>query len=225
MTSTQAADLTMPKRTPSSRRWLAEHFADPFVQRAQQEGYRSRAVYKLIELDRTLNLLRPGLRVVELGAAPGGWTQYLVERLGLARAGGAPARGRLVASDVLPMDPIAGAEIVTGDFTDDAVLDRILVALDGAADLVLSDMAPNMSGNDAIDLPRALYLNELTLDLAREVLKPGGHLLLKLFQGEGSDAFLREVRRSFGRVRVRKPEASRARSREVYVFAENLRSR
>ncbi|MFN4263595.1 MAG: RlmE family RNA methyltransferase [Thioalkalivibrionaceae bacterium] len=213
----------MPKRTNSSRRWLSEHFSDPYVLRAQQEGYRSRAVYKLIELDQTLKLVRPGLSVVELGAAPGGWTQYLADRLRLS--GSARSKSRLIASDILEMDPLEGVDIVTGDFTEQAVLDRILSLLEGPADLVLSDMAPNLTGTDAIDLPRSLYLNELALELARDILKPGGQLLLKLFQGEGSDVFLQEIRRHFSKVRVRKPEASRSRSREVYVFAENLRRR
>ncbi|WP_018934758.1 23S rRNA (uridine(2552)-2'-O)-methyltransferase RlmE [Thioalkalivibrio sp. ALJ24] len=206
----------MPKRSRSSQRWLKEHFDDPYVQRAQQEGYRGRAVYKLEELDQRDRLLRPGMRVVDLGAAPGGWTQYAAGRIG--------RKGVLVASDILPMDPVPGAEIVTGDFREDEVLERILETLGGeGADLVLSDMAPNLTGTDAVDQPRSIHLCELALELALRVLKPNGAFLVKLFQGEGSDAFLAEVRRSFAQVKVRKPKASRPRSREVYVLARNPR--
>jgi 23S rRNA (uridine2552-2'-O)-methyltransferase len=206
----------MPKRSKSSQRWLKEHFDDPWVARAQQEGYRSRAVYKLMEIDRRDRLLRPGMRVLDLGAAPGGWTQYAAERVGRT--------GRVVATDILPMDPIPGAETVIGDFREQAVLDAILACLGGEpADLVLSDMAPNLSGTGAVDQPRAIYLCELALELALQVLKPDGVFLVKVFQGEGSDAYLQEVRRSFGRVSVRKPEASRPRSREVYLLAQGPR--
>jgi 23S rRNA (uridine2552-2'-O)-methyltransferase len=206
----------MAKRSKSSQRWLREHFDDPFVARAQQEGYRSRAVYKLTEIDRRDQLLRPGLRVVDLGAAPGGWSQYAAERVGPS--------GRVVASDILAMEPIPGVEIVTGDFHEESVLSAILEQLGGEmADLVLSDIAPNLSGTDAIDQPRAMHLCELALDLAVRVLKPNGVFLVKLFQGQGSDEFMRELRRRFARVVVRKPEASRPRSREVYVLARGLR--
>jgi 23S rRNA (uridine2552-2'-O)-methyltransferase len=206
----------MAKRSKSSQRWLREHFDDPFVARAQQEGYRSRAVYKLTEIDRRDQLLRPGLRVVDLGAAPGGWSQYAAERVGPS--------GRVVASDILAMEPIPGVEIVTGDFHQESVLSAILEQLGGEmADLVLSDIAPNLSGTDAIDQPRAMHLCELALDLAVRVLKPNGVFLVKLFQGQGSDEFMRELRRRFARVVVRKPEASRPRSREVYVLARGLR--
>ncbi len=206
----------MAKRSKSSQRWLREHFDDPFVARAQQEGYRSRAVYKLTEIDQRDHLLRPGLRVVDLGAAPGGWSQYAAERVGRS--------GCVVASDILPMDPIPGVDIVTGDFHEESVLNSILARLgDEPADLVLSDIAPNLSGTDAVDQPRAMYLCELALDLAVRVLKPNGAFLVKLFQGQGSDEFLREVRTRFVRVVVRKPSASRPRSREVYVLARGLR--
>jgi 23S rRNA (uridine2552-2'-O)-methyltransferase len=206
----------MAKRSKSSQRWLREHFDDPFVARAQQEGYRSRAVYKLAEIDRRDQLLSPGMRVVDLGAAPGGWSQYAMERVGRS--------GRVVASDILPMDPVPGVDIVTGDFHEESVLAAILAQLGGEpADLVLSDIAPNLSGTDAVDQPRAIYLCELALDLAVRVLKPNGAFLVKLFQGQGSDEFLREVRKRFSRVVVRKPEASRPRSREVYVLARGLR--
>ena len=206
----------MAKRSKSSQRWLREHFDDPFVARAQQEGYRSRAVYKLAEIDRRDQLLWPGMRVVDLGAAPGGWSQYAMERVGRS--------GRVVASDILPMDPVPGVDIVTGDFHETSVLDAILAQLGGErADLVLSDIAPNLSGTDAVDQPRAIYLCELALDLALRVLKPNGAFLVKLFQGQGSDEFLREMRKRFSSVVVRKPQASRPRSREVYVLARGLR--
>ena len=206
----------MAKRSKSSQRWLREHFNDPFVVRAQQEGYRSRAVYKLAEIDRRDQLLRPGMRVVDLGAAPGGWSQYAMERVGRS--------GHVVASDILPMDPVPGVDIVTGDFHETSVLDAILAQLGGErADLVLSDIAPNLSGTDAVDQPRAIYLCELALDLALRVLKPNGAFLVKLFQGQGSDEFLREMRKRFSSVVVRKPQASRPRSREVYVLARGLR--
>ncbi len=206
----------MPKRSRSSQRWLKEHFDDPYVQRAQQEGYRGRAVYKLQEIDERDRLLKPGMRVVDLGAAPGGWTQYAARKIG--------RKGVLVASDILPMDPVPGAEIVIGDFREDAVLDAILASLgDEGADLVLSDMAPNLTGTDAVDLPRSIHLCELALDLAMRVLNPQGAFLVKLFQGEGSDAYLAEVRRRFRTVKVRKPKASRPRSREVYVLARGPR--
>ncbi|AGA34769.1 Cell division protein FtsJ / Ribosomal RNA large subunit methyltransferase E [Thioalkalivibrio nitratireducens DSM 14787] len=206
----------MPKRSKSSQRWLKEHFDDRFVTRAQQEGYRSRAVFKLEEIDRRERLLRRGLRVVDLGAAPGGWSQYAADRVG--------PTGRVVASDILSMDPIPGVDIVTGDFREQAVLEGILAALgDERADLVLSDMAPNLSGTDAVDQPRAIHLCELALDLALRVLKPNGAFLVKLFQGQGSDEYLRELRLRFRRVAVRKPQASRPRSREVYVLARELR--
>lgn len=206
----------MAKRTKSSQRWLQEHFDDPYVTRAQNEGYRSRAVYKLIELDRRDRLFLPGMRIVDLGAAPGGWSQYAAARVG--------RHGFVVASDILPMDPIPGVEIVNGDFREEAVLRAIMERLgDAPADLVISDMAPNLSGTDAVDQPRAMYLCELAVDLALRILKPGGAFLVKVFQGEGSDEFLRQLRGRFRRVAVRKPEASRPRSREVYVLARELR--
>ncbi|WP_019626322.1 23S rRNA (uridine(2552)-2'-O)-methyltransferase RlmE [Thioalkalivibrio sp. ALJT] len=206
----------MPKRSRSSQRWLKEHFDDPYVQRAQQEGYRGRAVYKLQELDERDRLLKPGMRVVDLGAAPGGWTQYAAQKIG--------RKGVLVATDILAMDPVSGAEVVTGDFREDAVLEAILEALgEESADLVLSDMAPNLTGTDAVDQPRSIHLCELALDLATRILNPGGAFLVKLFQGEGSDAYLAEVRRRFKSVKVRKPRASRPRSREVYVLAREPR--
>lgn len=182
------------------------------MRRAQAAGYRGRAVYKLIEIDRRDRLLRPGMRVVDLGAAPGSWSQYAAERVG--------PDGAVVACDVLPMDPLAGVTIVRGDLHADDTLEAVLAALGGAgADLVLSDMAPNLSGVSSVDQPAAIALAELAHDLAVRVLGPGGALLVKLFQGEGSEAFVRALGADFGAVRVRKPGASRDRSREVYVLA------
>lgn len=206
----------MTKRSKSSARWLAEHFSDEFVQRAQREGWRSRAAFKLEELDQRDRLIKPGMTVIDLGAAPGGWAQYAVRQVG--------RKGRVLALDILPMEPLAGVEFLQGDFTEQAVLDAVVDRLDGAtADLVISDMAPNISGENAVDQPRAMYLAELALDLAGRVLKPGGNLLLKAFQGEGFDAFLKDLKARFASVAVRKPKASRARSREVYLLARNHR--
>ena len=199
-------------RSKSSRRWLAEHRDDPYARQARQEGYRGRAVYKLIELDEKDRLLRPGLQVVDLGAAPGSWSQYAARRVG--------PEGRVVASDILAIEPIEGVEFVRGDFREDEVLEALRRALGGRpAGLVMSDMAPNMSGVDSVDQPASMALTELAHALAVEVLESGGSLLAKMFQGEGSDAFLRDLRRDFASVRVRKPRASRDRSREVYVVA------
>ena len=199
-------------RSRSSRRWLREHFDDPYTRRARAEGYRGRAAYKLIELDEKHGLLRPGMRVVDLGAAPGAWSQRAAARVGEA--------GTVVASDVLPMDPVPGVTFVQGDFHEPEVLERLLAALgDAPADLVMSDMAPNMSGMDAVDQPASMALAELAHDLAVRVLKPGGTLLTKMFQGEGSDAFVAALRADFRSVRIRKPRASRDRSRETYVMA------
>ncbi len=201
-------------RSKSSGRWLREHFDDPYVKRAQQEGYRSRAVYKLEEIDRRDRLFRPGMTVVDLGAAPGGWSQYARRSIG--------DKGRVVALDILPMDPIPGVEFLQGDFREQEVLDRLLDTLGGEpADLVISDMAPNISGVNSVDQARAMYLVELAVDLAKQILKPGGDLLLKIFQGEGFEPVLADLRRSFRSVAIRKPKASRPRSREVYALARN----
>ncbi|WML89976.1 23S rRNA (uridine(2552)-2'-O)-methyltransferase RlmE [Thiothrix lacustris] len=202
-------------RSKSSQRWLGEHFSDEYVKKSQQEGYRSRAVYKLQEIQERDRILYPGMKVVDLGAAPGGWSQYATKLIG--------SKGRIVASDILPLDPLPFVEFVLGDFRDEAVLTEILNLLGGErADLVISDMAPNMSGVDAVDQPRAVHLCELALDMVRQVLKPGGAFLVKLFQGEGSEAFIRDVRSSFKTVKIRKPAASRPRSREVYVLAQGF---
>ena len=203
-------------RTNSSARWLREHFTDEYVKRARQEGYRSRAVYKLLEINEKDRLLRPGLTVVDLGAAPGGWSQLAVKLLG--------GQGLIIALDILPMEPLAGVEFIQGDFRETAVLEQLLAVLDQRpVDLVLADMAPNTSGIKGVDQPRGIYLNELALDFARRCLRPGGDLLLKAFQGEGYDAFLQEARRSFTHIAPRKPKASRARSAEQYLLARNYR--
>jgi len=205
------AGIASVARSKSSRRWLDEHARDPHVRAARAAGYRSRGFAKLAEIDRRDQLLRPGLCVVDLGAAPGAWSQYALERVG--------ERGRVIACDVLPMEPLAGVTFIEGDFRDDEVLDRVRGAVAGAADLVLSDMAPNFSGMAVVDQPASMALTELAHELAIEILKPGGALLTKMFQGEGSDAFVARLRGDFSGVRVRKPEASRPRSREVYVLA------
>ncbi len=204
-------------RSKSSSRWLREHHSDEYVQRSRADGYRSRASYKLLELQKSDRLMRTGDLVVDLGAAPGGWAQVAAQLVG--------EKGRVVASDILPMDSLADVAFVQGDFTDDEVFERLLVALDDRrADLVMSDMAPNMSGIRDVDQPRAMLLAELALDFARKVLKPRGKFLCKVFHGEGFDAFVKELRGSFGAVLTRKPDASRDRSREVYVIAKEFRA-
>ena len=203
-------------RSKSSGRWLKEHFDDPYVKQSQQDGYRSRASYKLLEISKKDKLIRPGMTVVDLGAAPGGWTQVAMQLVGDS--------GTVIASDILAMDPIAGVTFIEGDFTEQAVYDEIIMALNGRkADLVISDMAPNMSGNPAIDQPKSMYLVELALDMSRHILKPGGSFLAKVFQGEGFDELLRETRSSFVKVQSRKPGASRSRSREVYQLATGFK--
>lgn len=195
---------------------MKEHFDDQYVKQSWQDGYRSRASYKLLEIDDKDKLLRPGMTVIDLGAAPGGWSQIAAEKVG--------SQGRVIASDILEMDSLADVTFIQGDFTEEAVLDAILERLENRpVDLVMSDMAPNMSGMAAIDQPQAMYLVELALELARETLSPGGKLLVKVFQGEGFDSYLKELRNSFKRVVTRKPGASRARSREVYLLAEGFR--
>jgi 23S rRNA (uridine2552-2'-O)-methyltransferase len=205
----------MPKRSKSSARWLAEHANDEFVKRAQREGWRSRAVFKLQEIQEKERLLRPGIRCVDLGAAPGGWSQYAARLLGRS--------GHLVATDILSMEDIAGVSFVQGDFRDEGVLAQVLAAVGSAkVDLVLSDMAPNMAGIDAVDQPRSMYLAELALEFADRVLVPGGDALIKLFQGAGFDEIIREARRRYGRVVTKKPKASRTRSPEIYLLARQF---
>ncbi|OHZ02853.1 23S rRNA methyltransferase [Salinicola sp. MIT1003] len=194
---------------------MKEHFDDRYVQQSWKDGYRSRASYKLLELDERDKLLRTGMTVIDLGAAPGGWSQIAAEKVG--------SEGLVIASDILEMDALAGVSFIHGDFTEESVLESILAELGGRpVDLVLSDMAPNMSGMAAIDQPQAMYLVELALDLAKQTLSPGGHFLAKVFQGEGFDDYLRDLRGSFRKVVTRKPEASRARSREVYLLAQGF---
>jgi 23S rRNA (uridine2552-2'-O)-methyltransferase len=204
------------KRSASSKRWLHEHRSDTYVKQARHEGYRSRAVYKLEELDQRDHLLRPGISMVDLGAAPGGWSQYAQRRLG--------DKARIVALDVLPMDPLPGVTFIQGDFREAPVLDALEAAVGEAkVDLVLSDMAPNISGVDAADQAGTVHLAELALEFARARLKPGGVFVAKLFQGEGFDEFLKELRQNFSKVSLRKPKASRPRSREIYLVARGLR--
>jgi 23S rRNA (uridine2552-2'-O)-methyltransferase len=205
----------MPKRTKSSARWLAEHANDEFVKRAQREGWRSRAVFKLAQIQETERLLRPGIRCVDLGAAPGGWSQYAARIIG--------GTGRMVATDILAMDAIPGVDFVQGDFREAAVLEQVLQSIGAAkVDLVLSDMAPNMAGIDAVDQPRSMYLAELALEFADRVLAPGGDLLVKLFQGAGFDQIIKDARGRYGRVVTKKPKASRSRSPEIYLLARQF---
>ncbi len=209
--------LPVMSRSKSSSRWLREHFDDVYVKKAQAEGVRSRAVYKLEELIERDHLLKPGISVVDLGAAPGGWSQLVRQRLG--------ETGRVVALDIRPMQGIAGVEFLQGDFREADVLSQLEAMLDGnKVDLVLSDMAPNMSGVALADQIRSMDLAELALDFSRQWLKPGGSFLIKLFQGTGFDDYLRSLRADFSRVTMRKPKASRARSREVYALATGLKA-
>ena len=213
----------MAPRSKSSQRWLKEHFSDPYVKKAQAEGLRSRAAYKLEELVERDQLLKPGMVVVDLGAAPGGWSQWVRQELDQMERGlpDGARRGRVIASDILEMPSLAGVEFLHGDFRDDAVLSRLLESLDGGqVDLVLSDMAPNKSGMDAVDQPRAMHLAELAMDFADGRLRPGGTFLIKLFQGTGFDEYVRELRRRYAKVAIRKPAASRKRSPEVYALAQ-----
>ncbi|QFT56245.1 23S rRNA (uridine(2552)-2'-O)-methyltransferase RlmE [Microbulbifer sp. THAF38] len=203
-------------RSKSSHRWLREHFNDHYVKQSQKEGYRSRASYKLQELQDKDRLFKPGMTVVDLGAAPGGWSQVAMELVG--------HKGRVLASDILPMDPLAGVDFVQGDFTEESVLNALLQHLgDEMADLVISDMAPNMSGIRDVDQPASMYLVELAVDMARQVLKPGGAFVAKVFQGEGFDELIRDLRASYNSVVTRKPGASRPRSREVYLVARGFK--
>ena len=206
----------MVQRSKSSANWLREHFNDPFVKQAQKDGYRSRASYKLLEIQEKDRLIRPGMSVIDLGAAPGGWSQVTSRLIG--------GQGRLIASDILEMDSIPDVTFIQGDFTQDEVLRQILEAVgDSHVDLVISDMAPNMSGTPAVDIPRAMFLCELALDLATRVLRPGGDFLIKIFQGEGFDVYLKYVRTKFDKVQMRKPSSSRDRSREQYLLGKGFK--
>jgi len=204
--------IEMASRSKSSKRWLSEHFDDPYVKQAQKRGLRSRSAFKLIELDEKYHLIKPGSCIVDLGSAPGGWSQIARQRAGKS--------GRVVGLDLLSMDPIDGVEFIQGDFTSDEPLARLETALAGqSVDLVLCDMAPNMSGMAATDQARSMYLAELALDFSKSHLKPGGDFLVKVFQGQGFDAFAGAARSMFDKVVIRKPDASRPRSREVYLLA------
>ena len=206
-------------KSKTSRAWLKEHFDDPYVKEAHRLGYRSRAVFKLKEIDEKDRILKPGLTVIDLGAAPGGWSQYTAEKMG--------SNGVIIASDILPIDSLADVTFIQGDFTDDAVLAEILAALENSgknkADLVISDMSPNMSGMKAVDQPRGMHLVELAMDLAGQVLKPDGTLLMKVFQGEGFDQLIKDLRAQYTKVITRKPKASRPRSPEVYLLAKGYK--
>jgi 23S rRNA (uridine2552-2'-O)-methyltransferase len=203
-------------RSKSSNDWMDEHFNDHYVMKAKEEGYRSRACYKLMEIDDKDKLIKPGMTVVDLGSAPGSWSQVAVKRVG--------DNGLVVASDILPMDGMAGVTFLQGDFTEESVFDELMTIIgDRQVDLVISDMAPNMSGMSAVDQPSAMYLVELALDMARQVLKPGGNYVAKVFHGEGFDEYLKDIRSSFQKVVTRKPDSSRARSREVYLVAKGYK--
>jgi 23S rRNA (uridine2552-2'-O)-methyltransferase len=206
----------MTKRSKSSARWLKERAADPYVKRALAQGLRSRAAFKLEELDRTEHLLKPGMVVIDLGAAPGGWSQYAAKTLN--------GKGSVIAVDLLAMDALPGVEQIRGDFREPAALEALERLLAGRpVDLVMSDMAPNMSGIDSVDQPRQLHLAELALDFAKIHLRPGGSILAKIFQGSGFQQFILGVRREFATVRMKKPTASRARSAEMYMLATGRR--
>ena len=202
------------KRSNSSKRWLQEHFSDIYVKKAQAEGLRSRATYKLQEIDEKFNLIRPGMNVVDLGSAPGGWAQYVANKLKHSK------NSNIFALDLLVIDPIPGVKFIQGNFEEDAILEKLLATIPKhSVDVLLSDMAPNMSGNKEIDIPRAMYLAEITLDFAQKILKRGGSLLIKVFHGTGFDELVKQTRKEFTKVSVQKPQASRARSRETYLLA------
>ncbi|MCY4472874.1 MAG: 23S rRNA (uridine(2552)-2'-O)-methyltransferase RlmE [Kistimonas sp.] len=204
-------------RSKSSAGWLKEHFSDQYVQQGRQAGYRCRASYKLLEIASRDKLFSPGMTVVDLGAAPGGWSQVVAAQVG--------SRGRVLASDILPMEPLETVTFIQGDFTQEVVFEEILASLDGrSVDVLLSDMAPNMSGNKATDCFRAMELVELAVDMAEKTLRPGGSLLVKVFHGVGFDECLKGLRQVFSRVQIRKPQASRARSSETYLLCRDYRA-
>jgi 23S rRNA (uridine2552-2'-O)-methyltransferase len=203
-------------RTKSSNRWMQEHFDDEYVKMAQKLGYRSRAVFKLKEIQDKDHILKPGMRIVDLGAAPGGWSQYARQLLG--------SQCQIIALDILDIEPLDGVEFIQGDFREQAVFDQLMATLDGKrVDLVMSDMAPNMSGSKGVDQPRALYLGELALEMAQSVLAKDGTFLVKLFQGEGFESYCKQVQQIFSKVLIRKPKASRPRSNEVYLLARGFK--
>jgi 23S rRNA (uridine2552-2'-O)-methyltransferase len=204
-------------RSKSSNRWMQEHFDDEYVKMAQVQGYRSRAVFKLKEINEKDNLIKNGMNIVDLGAAPGGWSQLARQLMG--------KNGQLIALDILPIEPLEGVTTILGDFREESVLNALYVQLAGAPiHLIMSDMAPNMSGNKATDQARSIYLGELALDMAKTVLAKQGTFLVKLFQGEGFEAFHKEVQAAFTQVIIRKPKASRPRSNEVYILAKGYRA-
>ncbi len=195
---------------------MQEHFEDEYVKMAQAQGYRSRAVFKLKEIQDKDQLIKPGMNIVDLGAAPGGWSQYARQLMG--------KKNKLIALDILPMDALDGVDFIQGDFREEAVLDQLHAALENApVNLVMSDMAPNMSGNKGVDQPRAIYLGELALDAAKTILTKDGSFLVKLFHGEGFEMFHHEVQQCFSKVTIRKPKASRPRSNEVYILAKGFK--
>ncbi len=202
-------------RSKSSGSWLREHFDDAYVKKAKEQGWRSRAAYKLLEIQEKDRLIRPGMTVLDLGAAPGGWSQVAASLAG--------DNGLVIASDILEMDPIAGVEFLQGDFREDQVYEQLLEIINNRpVGLVISDMAPNMSGMNAVDQPRAMYLAELALDMAEQVLDRNGNFLVKVFQGEGFDQYRQRLQQNFGKLITRKPDASRARSKEVYLLAKGF---
>ena len=205
-------------RSKSSSRWLQEHVNDPYVKQAQKDGYRSRSAYKLIELNEKDKLIRPGMLIMDLGSAPGGWSQVAGRLVG--------ANGHILATDILPMDAVNNADFIQGDFTDEVVLNEIFTWLKGRKfDLIISDIAPNITGIDSADQASSIYFLELALDTVRRALKSKANFVAKMFQGEGSDQYLKELRASFEKVLIRKPAASRSRSREVYVVAKGFKGK
>lgn len=210
-------------KSKSSKNWLREHEDDAWVKRSRADGYRTRASYKLLEIQKSDGLIKPGMTVVDLGSAPGGWSQVAVKLVG--------KKGKVIASDILPMEEIPGVAFIQGDFTEDACLHDILAQVEGrgagetrCVDLVISDMAPNLSGMAAIDQPRSMALVELALDFARTTLKPGGCFLTKVFQGEGFEALLREMRQEYSQVVSKKPDSSRSRSKEIYLIGKGFKA-
>ena len=203
-------------RSKSSASWLSRHLSDPFVKQAQKDGYRSRSAYKLIELNESDRLLRPGMCVMDLGSTPGGWSQVASRLIG--------GKGRVLATDILPMDSLANVDFIQGDFTDEAIVQQLLAWLDGGRfDLIMSDIAPNLSGISIADQAKSIYFLELALDTVRKTLKPGATFVAKMFQGSGSDQYLKELRTHFSKVSIRKPAASRKESREVYLVAKGFK--
>ncbi len=208
--------MTKKKHSASSKRWLTEHFNDKYVQQAQKKGLRSRAVFKIDEIQNKDRLFKPGMVVVDLGAAPGGWSQFSAEQVG--------GTGTVIACDILSMDSLAGVDFLQGDFRNEKVLEALLNKIGGTnVDIIMSDMAPNMSGNQSVDQAQSMYLCELALDMCRQVLKPNGSFIVKVFMGEGFDQYFKDVKQMFSSVKTRKPDSSRARSREVYLVAKGYK--